>query len=197
MNPLASSQKPSLFKQTLFKVPVLFILTCIFALNIYVYSQSASGPYIIDDYPNLINNNFLIIEDLNYTSIKKTALSSSASSYYRPISMLSFAANYTAAGSKAAFPVKMTNIFIHVVIGLGIYLLTIGLLTRLNNRAFILDNQDYLQLIAISSCFVWLFHPLFVSTVLYPVQRMAILSTFFVIYGCYGYMKLRENQLAQ
>jgi len=38
---------------------------------------------------------------------------------------------------------------------------------------------------------VWLLHPLLVSTTLYVVQRMALLSTFFILIGSIGYLKGR------
>ena len=114
--------------------PLRLCLLALFALNIFIYSQSAEGPYIIDDIPNLKNNSHLIIEQLNLESIKNAALSSRAGQFYRPVSMLTFAANYTIAGNKSTYSIKITNIFIHAIICLGIFLLTINLLQRISNQ---------------------------------------------------------------
>lgn len=38
---------------------------------------------------------------------------------------------------------------------------------------------------------LWLFHPYFVSTTLYVVQRMAQLTTLFSLVGIIGYLKAR------
>lgn len=175
--------------------PLRLCLLALFALNIFIYSQSAEGPYIIDDIPNLKNNSHLIIEQLNFESIKNAALSSRAGQFYRPVSMLSFAANYTIAGNKSAYSIKITNIFIHAIIGLGIFLLTINLLPRISNQSLLHADGNHIELVGFLTTVVWLFHPLFVSTVLYSVQRMAMLSTLFVVYGCLLYIKLREKTI--
>ena len=109
--------------------------------------------------------------------------------------MLSFAANYTLSANKAAYPVKITNIYIHILIGFGIFLLTLELMKRLPENFFVRRENKYIKLIAFTTTFVWLFHPLFISTVLYSIQRMAMLSTMFIIYGCYGYIRLRNASL--
>lgn len=177
--------------------PLRLCLIALFALNIFIYSQSADGPYIIDDIPNLTNNSHLIIEQLNLESIKNAALSSPASRFYRPVSMLSFAANYTLAGNKSPYSIKITNIFIHALIGLGIFLLTINLLPKISNQSLLHADGKHIELIGFLTTVVWLFHPLFVSTVLYSVQRMAMLSTLFVVYGCFLYIKLREKTIKE
>lgn len=176
----------------LIRSPLLFLLTAVFAVNIFLYARSAAGPYIIDDFVNLVNNTALELRDINLDTITKAALSSNASPFHRPVSMLSFAANYTAAGNRAAYPVKITNIYIHILAGFGIFLLTLELLKRFPENALVQRGESYVKLIAFTTTFVWLFHPLFVSTVLYAVQRMAMLSALFIIYGCYGYLRLRE-----
>lgn len=177
---------------------LVFLLRTVFfiliALNLYIYSLSADGPYIVDDFPNLVENDSLLIKDLNWDSLKAAAMSSPASRYHRPLSMLTFAANYSLAGNTDPYPVKMTNIFLHIITGLGIYLLTLALMKRKSLRG---DGEERLngELIAFLTAFLWLFHPLFVSTVLYAVQRMAMLSTFFVIIGCLYYCRMRTGSL--
>ena len=176
----------------------VFILRTIFfvcvVLNLYIYSLSANGPYIVDDFPNLLENKTLLIRDLSWDSLKAVALSSPASRYHRPLSMLTFAANYSLAGNTDPYPVKMTNIFLHVITGTGIYLLTLTLLTVATPRR---DGHERLRVesIALLTAFLWLFHPLFVSTVLYAIQRMAMLSTLFVIIGGLYYCRLRKDNL--
>jgi len=176
----------------LIRSPLLLLLTGVFAVNIFIYARSAAGPYIVDDFTNLVNNPALQLQEINLDAVKKAALSSGASPFHRPLSMLSFAANYTLAGNRSAYPVKLTNIYIHVLTGFGIFLLTLELLRRLPESTLVRREEGYINLIAFTATCVWLFHPLFVSTVLYAVQRMAMLSALFVIFGCIGYLRLRD-----
>ena len=178
-----------------FSAPLLFALTALFALNIYIYARSAAGPYIIDDFVNLVDNQALMLREISPRTILDAALSSQASPFHRPLAMLSFAANYTLAGNRSSYPVKLTNIYIHILTGLGILLLTLELLRRLPESTLLPRDDKYIRLIALTCTCVWLFHPLFVSTVLYAVQRMAMLSTLFVIYGCVCYLRLRDTAL--
>jgi hypothetical protein len=132
------------------------------------------------------------MRDINLETITKAALSSGSGPFRRPLSMLTFAANYTLAGNRAAYPVKITNIYLHVLIGFGIFLLTLELLKHFPEGTLLRHERKYIQLIAFATTFAWLFHPLFVSTVLYAVQRMAMLSALFIVFGCVGYLRLRE-----
>lgn len=165
-------------------------------LNAAIYYQAANGPYILDDFPNLVNNNKVLIHHLDYQSLKSALTSSNSSRFYRPLSMLTFAVDYYIAGNKSPYSVKVTNIFIHCVIALGIYLLSVLLLSVPGSKspATYRAGGKWAGLITAS---IWLFQPLFVSTVLYSVQRMAMLSTLFVIYGCIAYCILRERIINQ
>ena len=194
MNNNASDRPvPGADRVRLLRSPLLALLTAVFAVNVFLYARSAAGPYIIDDFANLVNNPALELQGIDLDTLKQAALSSSASPFHRPVSMLSFAANYTLAGNRAAYPVKITNIYIHILTGFGIFLLTLELLRHLPENALVQHGDGYVKLIAFTTTFVWLFHPLFVSTVLYAVQRMAMLSALFVIFGCFGYLRLRDK----
>lgn len=178
-----------------FLTPVRTCLVILFAINIFIYSGSADGLYVLDDFANLFNNGNLVIKEFNIESIKNAAFSSPSSRFHRPVSMLSFAANYTLAGSMDPFSAKITNIYLHVLVGLGIYLLTINLLPLLLEFRSAGERNKITELTALLTTAIWLFHPLFVSTVLYTVQRMAILSALFVIYGSLFYIRLRIKTL--
>jgi len=112
----------------------------------------------------------------------------------RPVSMLSFFANAATTGL-ATFPFKLTNLAIHLACGTLIYALLSRLLTR--------DPQFGAQArrIALIATALWLLHPMQVSTVLYIVQRMAQLSTLFMLIGLLVYVQgrlaLEQNRQRQ
>lgn len=94
----------------------------------------------------------------------------------RPISMLSFLGTAAAFGQSAA-AFKAVNLAIHLLIGALIFLT----LTMLLRRDRVLGVHAAWSALAITA--IWLLHPLFASTVLYVVQRMAMLSALFVVMG--------------
>lgn len=101
----------------------------------------------------------------------------------RPLALLSFIANY---GDWPDNPwgMVMTSLFLHVVNGLLLFLL----LGRLFSRFF--SKTDALLLSAFSAS-LWLILPINASAVLMPVQRMTILSGFFVLLTLLLFVVLR------
>jgi len=169
----------------------IYLLATVLVITFFIYLPAADGPYLSDDYPNLVRNNKILMEEITFETIKEAAFSSSSSLLGRPLSMLSFTLNYTLAGNKNPYSIKLTNIIIHIITGLGIFILTRILLTHLVPASPV-ENKLILPVSLFVTTF-WLLHPLHVSTVLYAVQRMTILSALFIIYGLITYIKLREQ----
>lgn len=86
--------------------------------------------------------------------------------------MLSFVAT-AAAWGQSAFAFKAVSLAIHLATGGIIFVL----LSRLFNRDCLFRNRRFWYAAGIAA--VWVLHPMFVSTVLYVVQRMAMLSALF------------------
>jgi len=168
-------------------------LGAVIVITFLTYLPAAGGPYQSDDYPNLVENHKLILEEITLTTIKEAAFSSSSSLFGRPLSMLTFTINYTIAGDKDPYLIKLTNIIIHIITGLMIFIISRMILGRLlpaNSK----DNNLVLPVSLFVTTF-WLLHPLYVSTVLYSVQRMTMLSAFFTMTGLITYIKLREHTI--
>ena len=103
----------------------------------------------------------------------------------RTLSMLSFALNGATTGLDV-IPFKATNLAIHLLCGGMLYLL----LQRLLRHDRQLSTNTRIAACLITA--IWLLHPIQVSTVLYVVQRMAQLSTLFILIGLYAYVAGRE-----
>ena len=169
------------------------LLGVVLAITFVIYLPAAGGPYQSDDYPNLVENQKILLEEITLTTIKEAAFSSSSSLFGRPISMLTFTINYTIAGDKDPYLIKLTNIIIHIITGIFIFIMTRMLLGHL----LPVNTKDNILIIPVS-LFVtafWLLHPLYVSTVLYSVQRMTMLSALFTAIGLIAYIKLREQTI--
>ncbi|MHB8623802.1 MAG: tetratricopeptide repeat protein [Sulfuricaulis sp.] len=182
------------------KLPKLsIVLTCfLLILGGLVYLPGVSGPYVFDDATNLLDNHYVQLTNLNWNSLWHAAFSMDSGPLHRPIAMLSFALNYYFAGSfDNSTPFKLTNIAIHVTNGLLLFWLLRLIFTRLAETASITDpvrqlkNNNYILLFAAGITFLWLIHPIQVTSVLYLVQRMAALAASFMLLGLLCYLKGR------
>jgi protein O-mannosyl-transferase len=170
----------------------LRVLSALIALaGLFVYLQGLSGPLLFDDVPNISDNALLAIDGNTFDEWRTAALSSPSGPLRRPIAMLSFAAQHVLAGEFSPFALKFVNIVIHFVIGWLVYLLCGAVFGSVN-----IDNPDALyraRYIALLAALLWLLHPLHVSTVLYTVQRMAQLSTGFIVLGLLVFVRYRHK----
>jgi len=163
----------------------LFAAICL--LTIVIYVPGLSGDYMFDDMSNLLHNPELNIESLDLESLQGAAFSSNAGKLRRPVSMLSFTLNRYYFGI-APYSHKVINLIIHLLTGLGLYLLS-----RLIIRSYrqcrnpeLSDNIiKWLPLVAAG---LWLVHPLNLTPVLYIVQRMTSLAALFTVLGLCLYM---------
>ena len=152
------------------------------ALTALIYIPGLRGPFMFDDTPNLLPLRHWLDGS---TSWQEAFLGNRSGLFGRPLSMLSFMLDARLFGMDA-LSFKLTNLAIHLLIGTLIYALMRKLLAR--------DAQfgQRAALTALAIAAVWLLHPLQVSTVLYIVQRMAQLSTLFVLLALLAYVKGRE-----
>lgn len=174
-----------------------FLYLSVLLLAFTIYSPGLQGPFLFDDWQNLVHNEHLHIDDLNFASLQQAAYSTSSGDLKRPISMLSFALNYYATGADPYF-FKLTNVLIHLVNGIGIFIMTLLLLDAVRQRMQPGLTQWHIRLVSVSIAAAWLLHPLNLTSVLYIVQRMASLASFFVISGLilylWGRQRLQENK---
>jgi len=169
----------------LFGSGATLLLFLILLLTFLIYLPGLSGPMILDDYPQLNP----ILENIGKGSWSGHLLSESGV-LGRPVAMVSFILNAVAAG-KDFWWWKFTNLAIHLLAGVLVFVLSTRLLAAEDGR--IRRNVHYLALLTAG---LWLLHPLQVSTVLYTVQRMTQLSALFVFAGLLSYTLGRERQLA-
>jgi hypothetical protein len=161
----------------------------VFSLAGLLYLPGLDGPFLLDDRAALTENKLVHIDGDTLDEWRTASLSSGSGPLRRPITMLTFAANHALAGDFSAVWVKAVNLAIHLASGLLLYGIFLGVL----NGLAIMSDRDTRKLVALTAVAIWLLHPLNVSTVLYPVQRMAQLATLLIAAGLLVFILYRQR----
>lgn len=149
----------------------------------FIYQPGLSGGFLFDDFPSLsaLGNQGQIN---NWEAFRNFVFGGSAGPTGRPLSLLSFLIDDNTWPSVAA-PFKYTSLCLHLITGLllvwAIYLLLCAIRFAEQRAAWV----------AVLAASFWLLHPYWVSTTLYVVQRMTILSSLFMLAGMVTYLKGR------
>ncbi|WP_147394212.1 tetratricopeptide repeat protein [Acinetobacter tianfuensis] len=173
------------------KTKPLYVLFLILIITFLAYSPGLSGDYVFDDIANIVENSKIAITSLDYMSLKAAFWSGDAGPLGRPISMLSFALNHYFTGFAPYF-FKLTNLIIHLMNGVVLYFISLKLFENISFNRGASKKSQYLALIVSA---IWLIHPLNLTSVLYVVQRMTSLSTFFGLLALLIYCNWRSKPL--
>lgn len=167
-------------------------LVLLVAATLAAYARGLSGGFLFDDVQNIVDNAALQAVDGSMLNWIIAALSSDAGMLMRPISMLSFAANYYISGLDP-FAFKATNLAIHLTTGLVLFALSRRLIPTLAPARL---EPRVVHLLALMAMATWLLHPLHLSSVLYVVQRMNQLATLFALLGLLCYAVGRSRMIS-
>lgn len=158
----------------------------IFGILFVVYIPGLYGDFEFDDQANLLQNSDLQIHHFSLHGLKLAALSGDSGPLGRPISMVTFAINHILTGFDP-FYLKLTNVVIHALSSIVLYLLIVQLLFayRRTYSQKILDEA--IKWIALMVASAWMLHPLNLTSILYIVQRMTSLAGLFSLLALYFY----------
>ena len=92
-----------------------------------VYWPGLNGGFVFDDMPNIVNNLQLHVRSTLWADWISAVFSSPASSLQRPLAMFSFAINHFFTGLYP-WPMKLTNLAIHIVNTVLVFFLVRALL---------------------------------------------------------------------
>lgn len=169
------------------------LLLSILAVTAACYLPGLNGHFVFDDGVNIGKNPYLKIDRLDAASLREAASSGSAGLLKRPISMVSFAVNHYLTGMDAYY-FKATNLAIHLVNGMLVFMLARLLLT-LHLRIRGAADANAAAWVALAVAAVWLLHPFNLTGVLYAVQRMTSLAALFTLAGLALYLHGRKRLL--
>lgn len=166
-------------------LPLAFLLSLLTAL---VYWPGLDGGFIFDDLASIVDNGRLHAESINAKSLARAAHSFDPGGLGRPLAMISFAVDH-AIGGLDPWGYKFSNLLVHLINALLVF----ALVRSLFGFARIPDDKRDLAAAAIA--LLWAIHPLQVSTVLYVVQRMEMLSLTFILMALLAYLHARDRQI--
>lgn len=158
--------------------PLIFFLLAVALLaTAAAYWIGLDGPFVLDDQANFA----VIGRWLDHSIGWRQAMSSVDSGPGgRPLSIGSFMLSAWLSGM-APWGFKAGNLLLHLINGLLVFMLTRQLARR---DPVYTSNAPAVALVLTT---LWLLHPMLVSTVLYTVQRMAMLSATFMLLGLSAY----------
>jgi hypothetical protein len=153
--------------------------------TLLIYSKGLQGDFLFDDWANLPALGAQGPID-NWAAFLRYITSGTADPTGRPLALLSFlwdAHNWPALPGSF----KRSNLLIHLANGL----LLIGLLWRLGG-ILVLEQRERAMSAWLGGT-LWMLHPLFTSTVLYVVQREAMLPATFALFGMHAWLTGRHR----
>jgi hypothetical protein len=162
----------------------LFIFVLI-SIGFILYYPALSGGFMMDD-ENSLSKLRIFNGEITFDKLKWYIGSAKTGPLYRPISVLSFLFDGTSWPTNPR-SFKLTNLVIHLTNGVLLFILLFGIFSQSKKL-----KKDAL-FIAVVSTSLWMFHPFLVSTVMYVVQRMVLLSALFILLGLILYLKGRER----
>jgi tetratricopeptide (TPR) repeat protein len=163
------------------------------------YWPGINGPFVFDDYANIVDNSYLKLPSLDSQSLTNAAMSSESGPLKRPIPMVTFALNYYFSGNADnPFQFKITNVLIHAINGLlvfCIFYLGAKQYTAMHGTEANSGNR-WILFFATLAALLWVLHPIHLTSVLYIVQRMTSLSAMFVLAAILTYLYGRSFSIA-
>jgi len=154
-----------------------------------LYWSGLSGAFFFDDYPNIVLNPGLRVDAFSLDALSSAWFSGQSGQFGRPVSQLTFALSYFLAGGFDPFSFKLANLLLHCLNGMLVFLLAVQLLDSVVTSIKIKN----IGLAAGVLAFVWMAHPIQLTTVLYAVQRMTSLSALFLLLALLIHIVVRRH----
>lgn len=149
--------------------------------TVYLYYPALFSPFYLDDFSNLLE-----LTEVENNGFSYYIFSGFSGPSGRPLALLTFALQYPAWPDDPAM-FKAVNLAIHCANGILVWLISARLIAPLE------QGRARRRIFALLTTAVWLLHPMQLSTVLYVVQRMTLLSSFFTLTGLWAYLYYRDG----
>ncbi|HMA66633.1 MAG TPA: hypothetical protein VKO20_02330 [Desulfosalsimonadaceae bacterium] len=158
----------------------------VFVLLLACYANSFQGTWIFDDTPNILENDNVHVERLEFASLTDSFYNLN-DEITRPLAFFSFGLNWYF-GKDQVFGYHLVNFAVHFLTACFLFLLVHKTL-RLPVLRDAYSSHAYS--IALLATVFWAVNPLQVTAVTYIVQRMAAMAGLFYVAGMYFYVSGR------
>ena len=177
---------------TSLRLRLLLPLAVLCLLIVGAYWAGLHGAFLFDDFGSVVNNPPLRAFDGSLQSLVAAATSGISGPLGRPLSMVSFALNFSFFGD-APFAFKLVNLAIHVANAI-----LVCVFARQVWRSSGFETGTSRSLVpAIAVAAVWSLHPINLTPVLLVVQRMTSLSALFLLAALVLYLYGRQTKTRQ
>ena len=151
----------------------------LFALSLVLYAPALNGPFVLDDYD--------MIEGF---SAVRTGQTGAIIRSGRPLLMWTFVANYRLAGGFEPFLFHVTNIVLHALNAVLVWLFVVALFEKaqLPNRV-----RAFRWLFVYGLPLLFLVSPIQTESVAYVSSRSEVLAATFYIGGLLAFVRLRDR----
>ena len=166
-----------------YEVHLLFV-TGLYLVGLAVYSNTLSGPFIFDDYPNIRDNPSIRLTRIDIDGLYRAGFESVSDN--RPLANISFALNYYF-GDYNVFGYHLVNLLVHIANGVLVYFLVLMMACAEN------DKSARWRWVAFLAGAIFLVHPIQTQAVSYMVQRMTSLAVLFYLLALLLYVVGRLN----
>ena len=162
-------------------------LIALLALAAACFWPGLRGPWLFDDFFNILDNAALRLDRPDSASLLRAAFAVESGPLRRPVAYLTLALNhYFADGTASTFPFKLTNLAIHLLNVLLVWALA-GLIGRR------LWPAPQAAVFALAAAALFALHPIMLSSVLYVVQRMSSLAATFSLAALICFIRARTS----
>ena len=165
---------------------LILSLALIAGLNALAYLPGRHGPFVFDDWINIVQNS-----DVQSAGAGQTSLLSLARPRLhprRPLAELSFALNLRGFGPDP-FSFHLVNLGIHILTAWLLWTLILEMLKRREGPR--LEARSY-YLAALAGTLLWSLQPVHTQAVTYLVQRMTSLATLFYLLAFFLWLQARK-----
>jgi hypothetical protein len=158
-----------------------------------VYLPGLHGDFVYDDWGSIDGNSNIRVDHGTLAEWWRAALLyPSGTPPFRSLTMLSFAVNYFVGGLDP-FGFKLTNVLIHLLNGLLLFLMLRAVFSLRRECADARTHPAAFDegIAAATIAGLWLLLPINLTAVLYAVQRLESLAATFVFLGLFWYSRAR------
>jgi hypothetical protein len=170
-----------------------FLMLALLLVCAIVYIPGLHGDFVYDDWGSITGNPNIQVTHGTLSEWWRAALVfPSGTPPFRSLTMVSFAANYYLGGADA-FGFKLTNLCIHLLNGVLLFLALRALFAlRSACTPNLSESQTFnAELAAATIAGLWLLLPINLTAVLYAVQRLESFAATFIFLGLWWYISAR------